>query len=73
MTDSEERYDNLRCLQLDDPMQAFGHSVNLLRRVDLFKKYRFGSFAGVVLGQILRKHYVLTLAGKDVVGFFGWG
>ena len=72
MTDSEKRYDNLRRLQMEDPIQAFGHTVNLLRKVDLFKNYRFGSFSGVVLGQILRKHYVLTVAGKDVVGFFGW-
>jgi hemolysin-activating ACP:hemolysin acyltransferase len=70
--DSEKRYDNLRCLQLRDPMQAYGHTVNLLRKTEPFRHYRFGSFAGVVLGQILRKHYVLTLAGKEVVGYFGW-
>jgi len=47
-------------------------AVNLLRRMEPFSSYAFGPFAGNLMGQITRKHYIFTLQGNHVVGYAGW-
>ncbi len=47
-------------------------AVNLLRHTEPFSTYAFGPFAGNLMGQIKRKHYVFTLEGKRVLGYAGW-
>ena len=47
-------------------------AVNLLRFVEPFSTYAFGPFAGNLMGQIKRGHYVFTLQAKRVVGYLGW-
>ena len=62
----------MNCRRIADDMLAFGHAANLLRRAQPFASYPFGNFAGVLMGQIRRKHYVFTVADKRVVGYAGW-
>ena len=63
---------SLHCARLPDPVAALGTATNLLRRVRPFANYPFGRFANVLMGQILREHYVFTLAGDRPVGYVGW-
>ncbi len=65
---------SLRCAQHRNTAIAYATAVNLLRSVKPFANYRFGVFAGVLLGQIQRKHYVITYAMPEErpVGYFGW-
>lgn len=64
----------LVCLQPKSAVVAYASVVNLLRDVEPFSKYPFGSFATVLVSQIRRKHYVLTYRkGNEIpVGYFGW-
>ncbi len=62
------------CMQPRSEAIAYATTVNLLRSVAPFSNYKFGMFSSVLLGQIRRKHYVLTYAmpEKKPVGYFGW-
>ena len=65
---------SLKCVQHRNPAIAYATAVNLLRSVAPFSNYRFGVFSSVLLGQIRRKHCVLTYAMPEdrPVGYFGW-
>lgn len=62
----------LQCRQHPVPIVALGNAINLLRTATPFSTYRFGVFSSVLWGQIVRKHYVFTLSGRQLVGYFGW-
>lgn len=56
----------------ESDIHALGMAVNLLRFAEPFAGYAFGPFAGNLMGQIRRKHYLFTLSGKRVLGYAGW-
>jgi len=60
------------CRQIKDPRYALGYTTNLLMRVEPFASYHFGRFTKVLLGQIRRRHYLLTVAEGTAVGYVGW-
>ncbi len=62
----------LECRRHSSDIHALGMAVNLLRHTAPFSSYAFGPFAGNLMGQIKRQHYVFTLQGKRVLGYAGW-
>ncbi len=64
--------DELKCVRLKDPFEAFCRAAALLKDVEPYASYKFGSFAGTLGGQIERGHYLFVAQGNQLVGYVGW-
>ena len=62
----------LHCGRFTNPIFGLGHAVELLKRVQPFASYDFGTLSSVLMGQIKREHYAFTFDGKMPVGYAGW-
>jgi hypothetical protein len=63
----------LRHLQFPRPAFALGLAASFLATREPFSQQPAKQFIGTILGQIERKHYLITLEDQKVVGFLGWG
>ena len=63
----------LRHLQFPRDEVALGLSAAFLSNRQPFSGQSAQEFIGTLMGQIKRKHYLLTLNEGTVVGFLGWG
>lgn len=54
------------------PARALGLAVEFLRDQAPFADFRFGTFAGVLSGQVRRGHYLFAQRGTSIAGYAGW-
>jgi hemolysin-activating ACP:hemolysin acyltransferase len=62
----------LQLRQFDNPATALGTAVSYLMTRPAFARLGFGTWAGVLVGQISRRHYAFVYDLDTVVGYAGW-
>lgn len=60
-------------MQFPRPAFALGLAASFLATRRPFSIQPTQQFIGTLLGQIERKHYLITLEDQKVIGFLGWG
>lgn len=63
----------IRTATIENEVYALGLAVRLLLPCREFANLRFGNWAGMLAGQIARRHYLFAFRGETVTGYVGWG
>lgn len=69
---ADEAAPQLAARRFRQPARALGLAVEFLRSQAPFAGFRFGTFAGVLSGQVRRGHYLFAQRGSGIVGYAGW-